>query len=77
MTLRWRQNATNAFKYYSPMIPTTDIPTSATKVSSIFPCFDKLTADLQAVAEEHNVSQTLMLCMLKDYCERRLVCPVD
>lgn len=73
----WWQNVVRDYKYFSLMITTTLIPTEATKVSSIYPCFAKLTADLQAISEEYNVSQTLMLCLLKDYCDRRLSCPID
>ena len=51
--------------------------TTAAGVSDIFPAFEQMTADLQAVATEHNISQTLLLCMLRDYCDRRLSCPVD
>ena len=53
------------------------LQTTATQATTISTALEAITQQLEALSQEHHVSQTLMLCCLKDYCDRRLSCPVD
>jgi hypothetical protein len=55
------------------MLVTTNAPT----VSSIWSPLDKVKEDLYAVSQEQGVSEVLLLTLLKDFCERRLVSVID
>ena len=50
---------------------------SAAPVSGIYPTLDKIKEQIEAVAQEHNVSQVLMLVTLKDWIERQLKSEID
>ena len=51
---------------------TIDIPISATKTTTVWDALDKVKQDLRTFSQEHNVSETLMLCCLKTWAERQL-----
>ncbi len=53
------------------------IQATATNASTISTALDTITEQLMVLSKRHNISQTMMLCYLKDYCDQRLVCPVD
>ena len=58
------------------LMQTINISTSATKASTVWDALDKVKQDLHTFSEEHNVSETLMLCCLKTWAERQLMSDV-
>ena len=56
---------------------TTDIPTSAPGVSTIWSALDEIKQHLHVVSREHNVSEVLMLCCLRDWADYQLQTPID
>ena len=56
---------------------TTAIPTAATNVSTVWSALDKVKHDLNTFSQEHNISEVMMLCCLRDWADRQLQTPVD
>lgn len=50
---------------------------SAPSVSDIFPSLELMTKQIQAISEEHSVSQVLIYSYIKDWATRRLQSEVD
>lgn len=47
---------------------------STAQAGTIVGALDGMTNSLRALAQEQNVSEVLLLTLLKDYTERRLTC---
>jgi len=54
-----------------------DIPTTAPHVSTVWPTLDRFKADIKEFSEANNISETLLLCCLREWCERQLQTPID
>ena len=50
---------------------------NASTVSGIWPALEKAQQDLAAVAAEQGVSEVLLLTIMKDFCDRRLMSSID
>ena len=55
----------------------TEIPTTATQVSTIWSALDEVKQHLDCVSQEHNVSTVLMLAHLRDWADCQLLNPID
>ena len=55
----------------------TEIPTTATNVSTLWSALDKVKQDLNLFSKEHNISEVMMLCCLRDWADRQLKTPID
>ena len=51
--------------------------TTATNVSTIWSALDKVKQDLNLFSKEHNISEVMMLCCLRDWADRQLQTPID
>ena len=51
--------------------------TTAAPVSNIYPTLDRIKEQIEAVAQEQNVSQVLLLVTVKDWIERQLKSEIE
>lgn len=64
-----------AFHLYIVM-STNTIPTQATQAATVSYYLEKIKTDLECFSREHNVSDVLMLCVLKQWAEDQLQTPI-